>query len=56
MSDLNGFLTGENAEDLLVAPALTLASVPFLYGVAWLSRREQENLGRRFRSISNSPA
>ncbi len=56
IGDLDGFLTRENAEDFLVAPALTLAFVPCLYGVAWVSRREQENLRRRFRSISNSPA
>ena len=50
ISDLDGFLTRKNAEDFLVAPALTLALVPFLLGVAWVSRREQENLRQRFRS------
>jgi hypothetical protein len=52
----DGFLTRENAEGFLVAQALTLAFVPFLYGVAWVSRREQANLRRRFRPISDSPA
>jgi hypothetical protein len=54
--DLDDFLARETGEDFLVAPSLTVAVVPFLYGVAWASRREQENLRRRFRSISNSPA
>jgi hypothetical protein len=56
ISDLGGFLTREHAEDFLVAPALSIALVPFLYGVAWVSRREQENLRKRFRSLSSSPA
>jgi hypothetical protein len=50
ISNFDGFLTRKNAEDFLVAPALTLALVPFLFGVAWVSRREQENLRQRFRS------
>jgi len=49
ISDLDGFLTRENAERFLVVPALTVAFVPFLYGVAWASKRKQENLRRRFR-------
>jgi hypothetical protein len=54
--DLDDFLARETGEDFLVAPSLTLAVVPFLYGVAWVSRREQENVRRHFRSISDSPA
>jgi hypothetical protein len=53
IGDFDGFLT-RNAEDFLVASALTLAFVPFLYGVAGVSRPEQANLRRRFRPISNS--
>jgi hypothetical protein len=52
ISNLDGFLTRKNAEDLLAAPALTLALVPFLFVVAWVSRREQENLRQRFRSAT----
>jgi hypothetical protein len=48
VTDVNGFLTRENAEDFFVPPLLTLALVPFLLGAAWLSRREQESLRRRF--------
>jgi hypothetical protein len=49
ISDLEGLLTRENGEDFLLAPALTLAFAPFLYVVAWYSRRELDNLhkGRR---------
>ena len=45
LSDLDGFLTRENAEDFLVGPALTIALIPFLYVVAWLSLREQRLCG-----------
>lgn len=59
VTDVNGFLTSENAEDIFVPPLLTLALVPFLLGAAWLSRREQENLRRRLeacaRTTSDSP-
>jgi Protein of unknown function (DUF2511) len=41
LGDLDAFLTRENAEGFLVGPVLTIALVPFLYGAAWLSRREQ---------------
>ena len=43
-TDLDGLLTRENGERLLVAPALTLAVVPFLYAVSWWSQREQRKL------------
>lgn len=56
VGDLDGFLTRERAEDFLVGPVLTLALIPFLYALAWVSRREQDNLRKRFRSASNSPA
>lgn len=55
-ADLDGFLTRENAEDFLVGPVLTIALIPFLYGVGWASRRDQENLRKRWRSASNFPA
>lgn len=48
--DPSGLLTRENAETLLVARALTLAFVLLLWTWAWVSRREQENLRRRFRA------
>jgi hypothetical protein len=47
ISDLEGFLTRENAEDFLVAPALTLAFAPFLYVVVRLAKREMANLRKR---------
>jgi hypothetical protein len=56
LSDLDGFLTRENAENFFVPPTLTLALIPFLFLPAWRSRREQENLLRRFRTDFNSPA
>jgi hypothetical protein len=48
LSDLDGFLTRENAEEFLVGPVLTLALIPLLLGAAWLSRREQRNFPERF--------
>jgi hypothetical protein len=48
VGDLEGFLTRKNLEDLLVPPLLTVMLVPFFLGAAWLSRREQENLRKRF--------
>jgi hypothetical protein len=56
LSDLGGFLTRDNAEKFLVAPALTVAFIPFLYCVGWLSRREQANLRKRLRAASDAPA
>jgi hypothetical protein len=53
-TDVSGFLTRENAEDFFVPPVLTLALVPFLLGAPWLSRREQENLRRRFEARAAS--
>lgn len=50
ISDLDGFLTRDNAERFLVVPALTIAFVPFLYLVAWYSRRELVSIRNRLRS------
>ena len=52
-SDLSGFLTRENAEDFLLAPALTLASFPIIFVVVrWVQwdtaavrRRWQAGIG-----------
>jgi hypothetical protein len=52
--DPSGLFTRENAETLLVAPAMTFAFVPLLSMWAWVSRREQENLRRRFRASCGS--
>jgi hypothetical protein len=56
LTDLGGFLTRENVEKFLVAPALTVAFIPFLYCVGWLSWREQANLRKRIRADSGSLA
>ncbi len=48
--DPSGLFTRENAETLLIAPALTFAFVALLRAWGWISRREQENLRRRFRA------
>ncbi len=45
----HALLTRENAEDLLLAPVLTLAFVPYLQLVSWHSRRELESLRKRWR-------
>jgi hypothetical protein len=47
-TDLGGFWTRENAEDFLVGPVLTFALIPFLYAVAWYSRRELASLRKQF--------
>jgi hypothetical protein len=46
---LDGAVSRERAEEFLVGPALTIALIPFLCAVAWWSRRERENLRKRFR-------
>jgi hypothetical protein len=53
-TDLGGFWTREHAVDFLIAPALTVALVPFLCLVAWLSKRELENLRKRWHTASDS--
>lgn len=47
VGDPGGFFDRESAEDFLVAPAMSVALVPYLCTVAWYSRRELENLRRR---------
>jgi hypothetical protein len=49
LTDLDGLLSRDTLEGLLVAPALTVAFVPYLYCVGWIVRREQENLQKRYR-------
>jgi hypothetical protein len=56
LGDLGGFLTRENAEDFLVAPVLTLALIPFLCLVAWVSKRELDTLRKRWLSAPDSVA
>jgi hypothetical protein len=55
LGDLGVFWTRENAEDFLVAPVLTLALVPFLCLVAWVSKRDLDDLRKR-RSWPLTPA
>ncbi len=43
-----GLITRDALERLLVVPALTIAFIPFLLLNAWYSRREVENVRRRF--------
>jgi hypothetical protein len=50
LTDLDGLLTRETLEKLILAPALTVAFVPFAAGLGWVVRREQENLRKRFRA------
>jgi hypothetical protein len=56
ISNPGGLFTRENAETLLIAPTLTFAFVPFLWVWAWISRREQNNLRRRFQARYGSPS
>jgi hypothetical protein len=56
LGDWGGFWTRENAEDFVVAPVLTLALVPFLCLVAWESRRELDNLRKRWLAASDCAA
>ncbi|MDQ5822323.1 MAG: hypothetical protein M3540_12860 [Actinomycetota bacterium] len=49
LTNFDGFATRENAEDFLIAPVFTLALLPLLYVIAGVSRREQENLRKRWR-------
>jgi hypothetical protein len=48
ITDPSGLLARENLETLLIAPALTLAFIPFLAVWAWIARSEEERLRRRF--------
>jgi hypothetical protein len=47
-TDLDGLLTRNRAESFVLAPALTLAFVPFLYAIWRLSRWEQDRTRRRW--------
>lgn len=49
LSDVDGFLTRENAEEFFVPPALTLALIPFLMGSAWLPSLEKRSRRRAVR-------
>jgi hypothetical protein len=48
LADVDEFFARKNAEDFLVPPLLTVTLVPLLLGAAWVSRREQERVRRRF--------
>lgn len=48
--DPAGLFTRENLESLLVPAALPFAFAPFLSAWAWISRREQERLRRRWKN------
>jgi len=50
ISDLSGSLTRENAEDFLLAPALTLASFPILFVVVRLVRWDTAAVRRRWQA------
>jgi hypothetical protein len=56
LGNLGGFWTRKNAEDFLVAPVLTLALVPFLFLVAWMSKRELDNLRKRWLAAADASA
>ena len=56
ISDPGSLLTRENAEDLLVVPVMTLAFIPFLYGIARYSEWEQANLPRQFLASDPEPS
>ena len=55
LGDLGDFWTRGNAEDFLVVPEFTVALAPFLWLVAWVSRREADNLRKRL-TASNAVA
>lgn len=43
ITDSDRFLSRDTAERFLVVPAMSVASIPLLYLVAWYARREQEH-------------
>jgi hypothetical protein len=51
LTDLDGFLSRDTAEDFLIGPVLTLAVIPVLYVVSWVSRRQVQAL-RLNRSVT----
>lgn len=50
LSDHDDFFSRETAEDFLVVPVLTVALIPFLYLVAWYSRRELAAIREKLRT------
>jgi hypothetical protein len=56
LSDLEGFLSRDTAERLLVVPLFTLTLIPFLFLVAWYSQRELGNMRARFGATRNHAA
>jgi hypothetical protein len=44
LTDLDAFLSRDTAEDFLIGPVLTLAVIPVLYVVSWVSRRQVQAL------------
>jgi hypothetical protein len=50
IGDLLDGVGRERTEEFLVGPALTIALIPFLYAVAWWSRREKEQIRKRFQA------
>lgn len=49
LTDLGGLLTREHAEGLLLAPAFTLAFIPFFYGMWLYGRWDLDRAMRRWR-------
>jgi hypothetical protein len=47
IADPSRLFTRENVETLLVAPAFTVAFIPFVWMWGWISWREQRNIRRR---------
>jgi hypothetical protein len=56
LRDLDGFLTRDNAEAFLIGPVLTIALIPFMYVMAWISHWEQRRTRERLRAKHDSPA
>jgi hypothetical protein len=44
LTDLDAFLSRDTAEDFLIGPVLTLAVIPVLYVMSWVSRRQVQAL------------
>jgi hypothetical protein len=50
LTNIRGLLTRDQAERLLVAPAFTLALLPFLYLMWWWGRWDEQQIMRRWRN------
>jgi len=50
LHDPGGLATRQTAEDFFVGPVLTVALIPFLWSVAWLSRRQEDKLHEHVRA------